>query len=161
MPLWILSNPLLSGVLALFVALGVYTTVLKVDNMRLTSRNGTLEQAEKRRIEMWAAAARDNAVKIATDKKRSKQIEVENARLQKTIDSLRADNQRLLDTSGVRDCAGSPPLPPDAPNTVQRIDGDPPIFSGTGPQLLVDLAFEADKVRAALMSCQQYVKGLP
>lgn len=158
----LVRNPLASALGALFVALGIYTTVLKVDNVRLASRNGTLEQAEERRVELAASALRENQAKIETDKQRTKKIEVDDARLQKTINSLYADNKRLAaDIKRMRDtCPGSNPMPPDAPNTAQRIAGDTPLVSGEGTDLLVELAREADKVRASLISCQSFVKGL-
>lgn len=73
----ILRNPLSCALGALLVTLGVYTTVLKVDNALLKSQNGTLLAAEQRRVMLAESAMRDNAAKEAADKLRLKQTEKE------------------------------------------------------------------------------------
>ena len=158
---WILSNPLTSGLLAAILVLITATTVLKIDNYRLTSRNGTLEQAEKRRVELAASALRDNKLKEATDKKRSKQIQENYARSKKTNDALHADNLRLLaDINKLRDGSGSCGLPEAPANpSVSAAPRSTAIF-GNSEELLVDLAGAADQVRNQLIACQAYVKAL-
>ena len=151
----------MSFLCAVLIALGLYTTILKLDNLRLSTRNVTLEQAEKRRVELAAAALRDNAAKEATDKQRTKQIEVEYARSKKTIAALHADNLRLLaDIERLRHGSGGNPMPENPANPPIGIDGDTPIVSGDGTRLLIDLARKADEVRGSLMACQAYIRGL-
>lgn len=157
----ILRNPVAAGLSALLVTLGVYTTILKVDNLRLTSRNGTLEQAEKRRVELAASALRDNKTKEAADKKRSKQIEVEYARSKKTIDALTADNRRLLaDIIRLRHGSGGDSLPQDPANpAISAATGSAPSF-GESERLLIELAQRFDALREQMLACQAYVRGL-
>jgi hypothetical protein len=159
---WILTNPLTSGLLAAIISLAFYAGVLKIDNYRLTSQNGALVQAEKRRVELAASALRDNAAKISVDRKRSKQTQEEYARLQKTTNSLIADNKLLAaDIKRLRESsAGSCGVSTETANpSISAAPRSTAIF-GNSEELLVDLAGAADQVRNQLIACQAYVKGL-
>jgi hypothetical protein len=101
----LVRNPLASALGALFVALGIYTTVLKVDNALLKSQNGILLAAEQRRVMLAESAMRDNAAKEAADKLRLKQTEKERDNALndlKTAHLATADLQRRINM-GLRD----------------------------------------------------------
>lgn len=157
----LVRNPLASALGALFVALGIYTTFLKMDNALLKSQNGTLLAAEQRRVMLAESALRENAAKEATDKKRSKQIEAEYARSKKAVDVLTADNLRLVaDIERLRHGSGSNPMPENPANPPISADtGSTPYYS-TGERLLAEIAGRFDQMREQILACQAYVKGL-
>lgn len=154
-------NPLASFLGAMLLAVGLYTAVIKFENSMLTTRVNNYEAVDAKRKELAKAAMDAAKFKESQDKQRAKQLEVDNAKAKKTIDTLHADNLRLLadiDRLRVNTCGGSVPegstIPP-ANNGAST-----PQFFGSSEQILVEFAREADRVRENLLTCQAYVNDL-
>lgn len=154
-------NPLASALGLLLIANLLYAGVLKFENSVLSSRIENYQAIDAKRKELAKAAETANKFKETQDKQRAKQLEADNARSKKAIDSLHADNLRLLadiERLRVNTCGGSVPessaIPP-ANNGAST-----PQFFGSSEQILVEFAREADRVRQNLLTCQAYVRGL-
>ena len=153
-------NPLISALVAGIVTIGVYATVLKIETVVLKKRTEQLEQAEESRKAAVKAAEQYNKAKEESDRKRTKQLEVDNARSKKAIDSLHSDNLRLLaDIDRLRDSSACAVPQTSALPPANNGASAPQLF-GTCERVLAGLAREADQVRENLLTCQAYVRGL-
>lgn len=155
----VILKPLAILLSVLLLASGVANIFQKFEINHLTSRNTTLEQAEKRRVELAASALRDNAAKEATDKKRSVTLENKNVNANKAVSVAKSANLKLLNDI-MRDSTRRDTVSQTCPDTsLDTRAAASPIFGGCS-KLLIDLASEADKLRNQMMTCQQYVGGL-
>jgi len=162
--LWIIGNPLLSGLIAgliaVIVAVGIWAGFLKIENKVLTHKVSVFVLQDKKRVEIAKATIAANEAKVKADKLRSKKLESDNAKAKLEVAAAYSANRKLLgDIEFLRDSAscGLPEAPADSPI---RLGEDPTAFSGSSERLLIELAKAADKLRTQMFTCQEFVKGL-
>ena len=158
--LWIIGNPLLSGLIAVIVAVGIWAGFLKIENKVLTHKVSVFVLQDKKRVEIAKATIAANEAKVKADKLRSKKLESDNAKAKLEVAAAYSANRKLLrDIECLRDPT-SCGLPATSADTPLRIGEDPAEFSGSSERLLVELAAAADKLRSQMFTCQEFVKGL-
>ena len=158
----LLANPLATILGAVALATSLYAGVLKIDNVRLSSANKTLAQAEAIRIEQARLAIERNKKQAAKDKISTQQLEAENAKAKQKLSTAYDDNRRLLDDiNRLRNASPNGcPVPTASANSKTDIRGSAAVVFGQGEQLLIEIARDADKVRENLITCQKYVRRL-
>jgi hypothetical protein len=154
---WIFDNPLVSGLTAVIVALGLYAGVQHFRITHLESVNATLEANEAIREQQAKEALRKNELTEAANAAKTKRVQNDAIKIQKTADSLYADNQRLLaelrsgpDSCSMSQAAGSAASHPNA-SPGDNLPRD-------CPSILVEIAKSADYLRSQVLACQAFVK---
>lgn len=157
----IIGNPLVSGLITLIVVVGVYTTVLKLDNVYLSHRVAVFKQEDRERAEIVKATIAANKAQTEAGKLNTKRIEADHAISKKATTELTAVNRRLLaDIVRLRVNPPDRAVPPEPASPAGDIRPFAGTIFGDSERLLVEIAGQADQVRDRMILCQEYVKGL-
>ena len=157
MLIWILDNPLVSGLAAVITALTLYAGFQHLRITHLEAQNATLKANELTRQAQAAEARRKNELTEAANAAKTKKVQNDYLTAKKTADRLYADNLSLL--AGLRNgpdsCAMS--------QATGSAAGNPNASPGDNlprdcPSILVEIAKSADFLRSQVLACQAFVK---
>ena len=164
----IILKPIAIALVAMLLALGIFSVVQHFEITHLQAKNKTLEDNEQRRKDAAKAAEAANIITENANKQKTVQLEKDHANAIKQIsaaDTINADFQHKLDaaiklryTSARRD-----PMPATCTSSGFNLKAPAPVIPDTCGKVLNGLVGEyrslgtdAEKVRSTLITCQQF-----
>lgn len=163
----VILKPIAIALVAMLLALGIFSVVQHFEITHLQAKNKTLEDNEQRRKDAAKAAEAANIITENANKQKTVQLEKDHANAIKQIsaaDTINADLQHKLDAAiKLRFSARRDSVPQTCASSGFNLKSIAPVIPDTCGKVLNGLVSEyrslgtdAEKVRSTLITCQQF-----